>query len=126
MRYMRGLIWGLVLSMAATGAMAVTPTKVNLSGPGSVDADAVSTAFTLESQAETGDPANVEADTVFDLSSDTSGTAVFYSDSGGTSPITQVTIATGASQAVFYYNGCSRAKTLKTPSMIDHKVLLLL
>jgi Tol biopolymer transport system component len=78
--------------------------QVELTGPASVAAGAVSGAFTLESQDGGGNPTNVTADTVFALSSNTSGTATFYSDSDGNNVITQVTITNGTSSATFYYN----------------------
>ncbi len=80
-----------------------TPTKVHLTGPATVAPGAVSGAFTLESQSDTDAAANVEGETVFDLSSDSGGTATFYSDAAGTIEITQLTIAAGTSQSSFYY-----------------------
>jgi hypothetical protein len=77
------------------------PTQVELSGPPSVEAAKVSGAFTLTSKDIFGNFANVIGNTVFNISS--TGTATFYSDSGGTSPITQVTIFAGTSSAIFYY-----------------------
>ncbi len=84
---------------AATTAL---PSKIALTGPGSVIAGAVSTTFTLTSQDADGNAVDVTQDTVFDLTSDSSGTT-FYSDSGGTSVITQRTISDGSSSATFYY-----------------------
>ena len=80
-----------------------TATKVHLSGPANVAPGAVSGAFTLESQSDTDVATDVEGDTVFDLSSNSSGTATFYSDAAGTIEITQLTIAAGTSQSTFYY-----------------------
>jgi len=80
-----------------------TASQVNLTGPATATAGAVSTAFTLTSQDAGGNASNVTANTKFDLSSNSSGTKVFYSDAGGTSVITQVTIANGTSTATFYY-----------------------
>lgn len=79
------------------------PTKVDLTGPTSVTAGSVSTALTLTSQDAGGSAENVTADTKFDLSSNSTDTAVFYSDAAGTSVITQTTIANGTSTATFYY-----------------------
>jgi trimeric autotransporter adhesin len=90
-------------SNTITATTLTLPTKVALTGPSSVNAGAVSTAFTLTSQDADGNAANVTADTKFDLSSNSSGTKVFYSNSTGTAVITQVTISSGSSTATFYY-----------------------
>jgi uncharacterized delta-60 repeat protein len=83
--------------------------QVDLTGPSSVAAGVVSGAFTLTSQNSAGVPTNVTADTVFDLSSNSSGTATFYSDAGGTNEISppQVTIVNGTNSANFYYKDTS-------------------
>ncbi len=87
-----------------TGVEGATPaTQVNLTGPSTVNADVVSTVFTLTSQDADGDAANVTSDTIFSLFSNSTGTATFYSDAAGTSAITQLTIANGSSTATFYY-----------------------
>jgi len=83
-------------------------TKVDLTGPATVTAGAVSTVFTLTSQDAGGDASNVTADTKFDLSSNSSGTKVFYSNAAGTSVITQTTIANGSSTAAFYYKDSAK------------------
>jgi hypothetical protein len=77
--------------------------QVILTGPSTVTAGAVSTAFTLTSRDGDGNAANVTADTKFDLSSNSIGTATFYSNAGGTAAITQVTLSNGTSTATFYY-----------------------
>jgi len=82
---------------------AATTSQVSLTGPATATAGAVSTVFTLTSQNGNGDTANVTSDTVFSLSSNSSGTATFYSDAGGTSVIPEVTISNGSSSATFYY-----------------------
>ncbi len=79
------------------------PSKVDLTGPASMTAGSVSTAFTLTSQDAGGSATNVTADTKFDLSSNSSGTKVFYGDAAGTAVITQTTISSGTSAATFYY-----------------------
>ena len=81
----------------------VLTTKVDLTGPSTVTAGALSTAFTLTSQDADGNTENVNADTIFDLSSNSSGTKVFYSNAAGTSVINDVTITNGTSAATFYY-----------------------
>jgi len=86
------------------GAYSYTPpSKVALTGPATVTAGAVSTVFTLTGQDGSGNTANVISDTVFNLTSNTAGTATFYSDADGTSVITQTTITNGTSAATFYY-----------------------
>ena len=92
------------------------PTKVHLSGPSTATAGAVSTAFTLTSQDAEGNAANVIADTTFDLSSNSSGTKVFYSDAAGTSVIAQVTIPNGRSTATFYYKDSDKGTPTLTAS----------
>ena len=79
------------------------PTRVGLTGPAVVNAGAVTTAFTLSSLDENGDPAPVNADTVFNLSSSSSGAPRFFSDAGGRQEISRVTILNGGGTAVFYY-----------------------
>ena len=79
------------------------PTRVNLTGPSAVNAGAVSSAFTLTSQDGNGNPAAVDQDTVFGLTSNSTGTATFYSDASGTVPISQVTIPNGTSTATLFY-----------------------
>ena len=80
-----------------------TASKVILTGPASVAAGSISDVFTLTSEDENGNTANVIQDTTFDLGSSSSGTAVFYSDAEGTTVITRVTIPDGDSSASFYY-----------------------
>ncbi|HYF79533.1 MAG TPA: Ig-like domain-containing protein, partial [Symbiobacteriaceae bacterium] len=77
--------------------------QVTLSAPASVQAGAVSSAITLTSRNGGGTATAVSGDTVFHLSSNSLGTAVFYSDAAGTLPVTQVTIPAGQSTATFYY-----------------------
>ena len=74
-----------------------------LSGPASMTAGTVSGAFTLTSRDSASNAAGVTQNTVFNLSSNSTGTVTFYSDAAGAVSITQVTIASGASSAVFYY-----------------------
>ena len=78
-------------------------TEISLTGPSSVNTDTLSTVFTLTSQYGPGSAGNVTEDTIFSLASDSSGTAVFYSDSGGANVITELTISNGTSTATFYY-----------------------
>lgn len=78
-------------------------TKVDLTGLSSAIAGSVSTVFTLTSQDAVGSATSVTSDTKFDLSSNSSGTKVFYGDAAGTAVITQTTISSGTSAATFYY-----------------------
>ena len=78
------------------------PTRVNLTGPSTMNVGTISTAFTLTSQDGDGNPANVTENTVFSLTSNSTG-ATFYSDAAGTAAITQVTIPNGSNTATFYY-----------------------
>ena len=89
-------------SNTITAAALALPTKVDLTGPATLNAGSVSTVFTLTSQDGSGNAANVTSDTIFSLTS-TAGTASFYSDAAGTKAITQVTIANGSSTGTFYY-----------------------
>ncbi len=75
-------------------------TKVEILGPASVLKDGVG-AFTLTALNSSNQAMNVDQNTVFDLS--TSSTGTFYSNASGTAAITQVTIANDSSSAVFYY-----------------------
>ena len=78
------------------------PSQVSLMGRSNFGAGYLHTLF-LESQDSGGSPANVTVDTVFNLSSDSTGIYTFFSDSGGTIPITQVTIPTGQNRVYFFY-----------------------
>jgi hypothetical protein len=90
-------------SNTVTATTLTLPTKVDLTGPSSVNVGAVSTTFILTSQDGSGNTTNVTQDTVFSLSSNSSGTATFYSDGSGGTAITQVTIAAGNNQTTFCY-----------------------
>ena len=76
-----------------------TTTKVDLNGPSTVNVGEVSTVFTLTSQDASSNPTNVIQDTVFNLTSNSTGTPGFYRDALGTTAISQVTIANGSSTA---------------------------
>jgi hypothetical protein len=89
-------------------------TKVDLTGPSTATAGAVSSGFTLTSQDANGNTTNVTADTKFDLSSNSSGAKVFYSDAAGTSLITEVTIPNGTSTATFYYKDSATGTPILT------------
>ena len=94
-----GTAYGSDVAFATEGVVAA---KVDLTGPPSVVTDAVSSAFTVIARDDAGNEAVVTQDTVLSLSSDSSGTTTFYSDSAGTKEITAVTISKGGSSAAFY------------------------
>jgi len=81
--------------------------KVDLTGPVSAAAgDVTATAFTLTSQDTYSNTSNVDAaaGATFNLTEDgAAGTQTFYSDAGGTTAITQVTITQNTSAITFYY-----------------------
>ncbi len=79
------------------------PTQVALTGPASLNVGHVSSAFTLTGQDTQGIAVHVNQNTVFNLTSNSTGTTTFYSDAAGTTAITEVTIADGSSSATFYY-----------------------
>ena len=95
--------WDLTANTTLYAKWTVLPTKVALTGPATLNVGTVSTVFTLTSQDAGGNAANVTEATVFNLTSNTTGTSTFYSNAAGTTAITQVTIANGSSTAVFYY-----------------------
>src|SRR5207249_4377016 len=93
-------------------------TQVTLAGPASVTAGAVSTAFTLTAKDASGNPSNVVANTVFNLTSNTAGTATFYAPDG-TTVITTVQIDAGTSAITFKYkdtkaNGATTVTATRT------------
>jgi Tol biopolymer transport system component len=88
------------VTLTVTGGVAG---KIELTGPARVGAGFISEVFTVTSQDGFGNPVNVLQDTEFNLSSNTTGTATFYSDPAGTSRITKVKIPSGQSSANFYY-----------------------
>ena len=89
------------VNFTATG-LAGAPYKVVLSGPGSSNAGVVSTAFSAIIKDSYDNIANAVATTSFLLTSN-AATGSFYSDSGGTTSITSITVALGSSSAAFYY-----------------------
>ncbi|HET7321359.1 MAG TPA: invasin domain 3-containing protein, partial [Longimicrobiaceae bacterium] len=95
-------------------AVSGTAVKVSLTGPTTVEAGEVSSAFTLTAQDASGEPATVLQPTVFTLSSSSPGDFAFFSDAAGTTPITQATIPTGASTVTFYYRDTKAASPTLT------------
>ncbi|MBI4421943.1 MAG: hypothetical protein HY560_14050 [Gemmatimonadetes bacterium] len=84
----------------------MTPTAastVDLTGPASVAAGAVSGAFTLEAREANGTSMTVAADEVFALTSNSTGTFQFWANADGSGVITSVTITNGNATATFYY-----------------------
>ena len=87
------------------------PTKVVLTGPATVLKDGLG-ALTLTALDASDQPAVVHEDTTFNVSSNTSGTGTFYSDTAGTTT-TQAIIPYGNSSVTFYYQD----NTFGTPSI---------
>ena len=93
----------------------VTPPRtqfVSLTGPATVLKDGLG-AFTLTAVDASDQPIVVTEDTVFSLSSDSSGDSTFYEDAAGTTSITSATIPNGSSAVTFYY----RDDTFGTPTL---------
>ncbi len=88
------------ITVSSGGALA---TKIELTGPAKVGGGFISEALTITAQDDIGTPTPVAQNTVFNLSSDSSGISTFYSDSEGTTPITQATIPAGQDSVTFYY-----------------------
>ncbi|HAJ56360.1 MAG TPA: hypothetical protein DCL35_01160 [Candidatus Omnitrophica bacterium] len=81
------------------------PYKVVLTGPSSVKAGEMSTAFALSVQDEHSNYSPVDTNTVFNLSMAPSVTGVFYTDAAGLNPVAggQITINFGSSNINLYY-----------------------
>ncbi len=90
--------------------------KVALTGPATVTAGSVSTVFTLTSQDADNNAANVDEDTVFDLTSNSTGTARFYRDAAGSTEISETTITEGNSTCTFYYKDTAAGTATVTAS----------
>ncbi len=99
------------------------PTQVGLTGPATVNAAMVSTAFTLTSRDKNGDSAAVTENTVFALSSSSTGTAAFYRDATGKLAITQTTIVKGSSSAIFYYGDTAAGTPTVTATRVNGMAL---
>jgi predicted GH43/DUF377 family glycosyl hydrolase len=80
----------------------------------SLNAGQVSSVITVQRFDQYGNPATSGNITVYLSSS--SGTGIFFSDSGGTHQITQVTIFSGSSSASFYYNDTAAGTPTLTAS----------
>ncbi|MDP2830978.1 MAG: hypothetical protein Q8O02_01855, partial [Candidatus Omnitrophota bacterium] len=89
------------VNFTATG-LAGVPYKVVLSGPGSSNAGVVSTAFSAIIKDAYDNITNVVTATSFLLTSN-AATGSFYSDSGGITSISSITVASATSSAAFYY-----------------------
>ena len=80
----------------------------------------VSDIITIQTQNNSSTPVNVLSDSVINLTSSSSG-GKFYSDSGGTTEITNVTITAGTNSANFYYKDlypCTAALTAQGASQV--------
>jgi hypothetical protein len=82
--------------------LAEPPTHVAIFGPATVHKNGLG-AFAITTLGASDNPANVDQDTVFNLTSTSSGTGTFYSDAAGTTSTTQATIASGSSTETVYY-----------------------
>ncbi|MBU4419055.1 MAG: hypothetical protein KJ594_04160, partial [Candidatus Omnitrophica bacterium] len=102
---------------------ATTASKAALSGPASVAAGVVSTAFTLISKDTYGNTSNVVANTVFSLTSNSTGTVTFYSDAAGTLPITSTTIAAGTNSKTFYYKDTKTGTPTITATYVSGDIM---
>ena len=105
---------GLVSAAQAQTVNPAAASRASISSPASVIAGAVSGAFTITSTDAFGNTKAVVEETVFGLTSDSSGSAVFYNDPAGTEIITSVSIAAGASSAAFYYTDTKTASVVIT------------
>jgi len=85
-----------------SGAAGASAKLAFITVPQTIDAGNVSGIITLQTQDTSNKPYNVTANTVINLTSNsTNGT--FYSDAEGLNPITLVTIKAGEGSASFYY-----------------------
>ena len=90
----------------ATGTVAVAPDAANsavLSGPASVEANAVTTALTLEARETNGTSMIVAANEAFTLSSNSAGTPQFSANPDGSGVTTTHTILSGSASTTLYY-----------------------
>lgn len=93
---------------------AAIASKANISSPASAIAGAVSGAFTVTATDAFGNTKSVVSATTFGLTSDSAGTATFYSDADGTAIITSVTIEADTTSATFYYSDTKSAVPIIT------------
>ena len=77
------------------------PTRLALSGPGTVAAGSCSSAFTITTLDSSGNLSPTLADTTVNLSG--AGAGTFYSDASCSTSMTSVAIASGSSSNVFYF-----------------------
>ena len=83
---------------------AAAASKIALSGTTAVAADSL-TPVTITSQDASGNSSNPTANAVFNLTVSPANSGKFYSDSGGTTQITTVTISSSTNNQVFYFKG---------------------
>lgn len=100
---------GLTSATQAQTVNAAAASKASISAPASVIAGSVSGAFIITSADAFGNSKSVVLATTFGLTSNSTGTATFYSDAAGTTTITSVTIGAGTSSATFYYTDTKTA-----------------
>ena len=86
---------------------ALTVSQINkavfTTSPQTIVADEVSAKMTIEVRNDINEAVKLRYDQVFTLAASPTITGHFYSDAGGTTPITTVTVVIGAASADFYY-----------------------
>ena len=100
---------GLTSATQAQTVNAAAASKASISSPASVIAGSVSGAFTITPTDAFGNTKSVVLATTFGLTSNSTGTATFYSDEAGATTITSITIGAGTSSATFYYTDTKTA-----------------
>ena len=87
--------------------------------PQTLTAGVVSGVMTIQTQDSSSNPVNVSSNTTINLTTDSTG-GKFYSDSGGVTEITSVTINSGTNSASFYYkdtkSGSPQITAAESPS----------
>ncbi len=85
-----------------TFTVSAPATHVEITGPTAIFKDSLGS-FTLSALNASDVATNVTENTVFDLTSNSSGTALFYNNVAGTAAVSQITIPSGSSSVNFYY-----------------------
>ncbi|MGZ3971005.1 MAG: phage head spike fiber domain-containing protein [Mucilaginibacter sp.] len=95
----------------AITVLAGSPTKLVWSGPGFVGVGTCSSAFTITTQDDSNQVANIASSATVSLAGQANG--LFYSDAGCSTSVNQVTIAAGNNSVNLYYkNGMNETVTL--------------
>jgi len=98
-------------------------TQITLTGPASVTAGQPSAVFTITTRDKFNNEIPLTQNTTFTLSTTQSSTGAFYSDSGATALITQLTITSGSSQGKFYYKDSLAGNLTLTASRASGQAL---